>query len=436
MQGRLALWLTLGILMFAAASGVFAFLTVYHEATEFMDDELRQVAALLERHKLPIPEDTAVSELSSSIKTKTAIVVRKLGSDAVGSLLPELPPDMPGGLQTIRSDGHEWRLFVTTRQPGERFAAGQRVILRNDIARQGAVAALLSLLLVMGFAAAGSCLIIRHVFTPVRALAKLVDQREDLDLTLLETHHVPSEILPFLEAVNRMLTRVNRAVETQRRFVADAAHELRSPLTALSLQAEHLAAADMSPQARERLARLGQGLNRARDLLAQLLALARAQANPREDMRAESLSLLLRQILEDMMPLAEARNIDLGVLSLDEATIQTPPHALAVILKNLLDNAIRYTPPGGRVDISASCADESVILVITDTGPGIPPAERERVFEPFYRLPGHDVTGSGPGLAIAKTLTTQLGGTIHLTDAPEGPGLRVIARFPTRLRLA
>ena len=233
-----------------------------------------------------------------------------------------------------------------------------------------------------------------------------------------------------------MLTRVNRAVETQRRFVADAAHELRSPLTALSLQAEHLAAADMSPQARERLARLGQGLNRARDLLAQLLALARAQANPREDVRAESLSLLLRQILEDMMPLAEARNIDLGVLSLDEATIQTPPHALAVILKNLLDNAIRYTPPGGRVDISASCADESVILVITDTGPGIPPAERERVFEPFYRLPGHDVTGSGPGLAIAKTLTTQLGGIIHLTDAPEGPGLRVIARFPTRLRLA
>ena len=199
--------------------------------------------------------------------------------------------------------------------------------------------------------------------------------------------------------------------------MADAAHELRSPLTALSLQAEHLAAADMSPQARERLARLGQGLNRARDLLAQLLALARAQANPREDMRAESLSLLLRQILEDMMPLAEARNIDLGVLSLDEATIQTPPHALAVILKNLLDNAIRYTPPGGRVDISASCADESVILVITDTGPGIPPAERERVFEPFYRLPGHDVTGSGPGLAIAKTLATHLGGTIHLTDA-------------------
>ena len=276
MQGRLALWLTLGILMFAAASGVFAFLTVYHEVTEFMDDELRQVAALLERHKLPIPEDTAVSELSSPIKTKTAIVVRKLGSDAVGSLLPELPPDMPDGLQTIRSDDHEWRLFVTTRQSGERFAVGQRVILRNDIARQGAVAALLPLLLVMGFAAAGSCLIIRHVFTPVRALAKLVDQREDLDLTLLETHHVPSEILPFLEAVNRMLTRVNRAVETQRRFVADAAHELRSPLTALSLQAEHLAAADMSPQARERLARLGQGLNRARDLLAQLLALARA----------------------------------------------------------------------------------------------------------------------------------------------------------------
>ena len=110
--------------------------------------------------------------------------------------------------------------------------------------------------------------------------------------------------------------------------------------------------------------------------------------------------------------------------------------AITQVIYNLLDNAIRYTPPGGRVDISASCADESVILVITDTGPGIPPAERERVFEPFYRLPGHDVTGSGPGLAIAKTLTTQLGGIIHLTDAPEGPGLRVIARFPTRLRLA
>lgn len=143
----------------------------------------------------------------------------------------------------------------------------------------------------------------------------------------------------------------------------------------------------MSPQARERLARLGQGLNRAAICLAQLLVWPGPKANPREDMRAESLSLLLRQILEDMMPLAEARNIDLGVLSLDEATIQTPPHALAVILKKLLDNAIRYTPPGGRVDISASCADESVILVITDTGPVSPPPSGNACLSPFTGCP-------------------------------------------------
>ena len=220
-------------------------------------------------------------------------------------------------------------------------------------------------------------------------------------------------------------------MEVQRRFVADAAHELRTPLTALSLQAERLEAAEMSFLARERLLRLRRGLNRARSLINQLLTLARAQGPQREKSEELSLEEMFRRTLEDLIPLAEERSVDLGVTSREDVLVMAPPHAVAAVLRNLVDNAIRYTPAGGRVDLYAGYEEGCPVLTVSDTGPGIAEEEAARVFEPFYRCGGTTAAGSGLGLSIVKTLTESWGESVRLEDLGRDgrTGLRVRVSF-------
>jgi two-component system OmpR family sensor kinase len=192
----------------------------------------------------------------------------------------------------------------------------------------------------------------------------------------------------------------------QRRFVADAAHELRSPLTALSLQAERLAEADLSAQAQERLRALRQGIARGRQLLDQLLSLARAQSDVRPPPARVSVHEVYRRVLEDLMPLAQARQIDIGVEGAPDVAVWTSELDLFTLVRNLADNAIRYTPEGGRVDLIAEDTEGQVTLRVRDNGPGIPPTERDRVFDPFYRTPVQRRSAPGWGCPSCRPSPT------------------------------
>jgi two-component system OmpR family sensor kinase len=189
----------------------------------------------------------------------------------------------------------------------------------------------------------------------------------------------------------------------------------------------------MSVAARERLDTLRTGVQRTRTLLDQLLALAQAQEIIDRNFAPISLWQTLRAIIEDMMPLAEAKGIDLGVTDKSDALVAAREIDLKMMIKNLMENAIRYTPNGGTVNLSVRRRSERVIFQVDDTGPGIPMAERERVFDPFYRILGSDTQGSGLGLSIVKTITARIGAVIYLEDAKtqQGhPGLRVVVEFP------
>ena len=223
-------------------------------------------------------------------------------------------------------------------------------------------------------------------------------------------------------------------MDEQRRFVADAAHELRSPLTALSLQAERLADAEMSANAQERLSTLRKGIERGRTLLDQLLALARAQSSANTSNTTVSVQQVYRRVLEDLMPLAEAKGIDIGVVSDPDAHVLVSEVDLITLVKNLVDNAIRYTPTSGRVDLSFLATKEGTTLVVEDNGPGIPEAERERVFDPFYRVLGSDEIGSGLGLSIVQTISARVGAKVSFGYASDQSrsGLRVMVTFPLR----
>ena len=416
LQFRLAAWLSVLIVAIAAVGGVIAFKTALHEANELQDGQLEQVAALVTPRTLAVMEREALGKVPGA-DAEAKLVIQTLDEHAPLALAPGLAD----GVQNATVDGTRWRLVVRTLDDGRRVAIGQKTAGRDEIARNSALATVMpfgALALVLMVALP---LIVRRMFRPLKTLSASLDERPEHDLSALAEDALPAEITPFVVAINRLLARVEASVALQRRFVADAAHELRSPLTALSLQAERLSASALPDAARERLDALRRGLARTRSLLNQLLMLARLQQRSGIDPARLRVQEVFRNVLEDLMPLAEAKQIDIGVASADEVFVHAPQADFTILVKNLVDNAIRYTPDGGRVDLATGMSGARAWIRVEDSGPGIAPEERARVFDPFYRVLGSDTEGSGLGLSIVGTIAARIGAKVELADAsPHG----------------
>jgi two-component system OmpR family sensor kinase len=237
--------------------------------------------------------------------------------------------------------------------------------------------------------------------------------------------------------MNDLLARLQASVERERAFIADAAHELRTPLTALHLQVQGLRDAAPGPERDEAVQRLQAGVERATRLVEQLLALAREERGGVRQREPVAICDLVREMVEDLLPLADARDVDVGMTRADPVVVDGNRDALRVLVRNVLDNAIRHSPSGGQVDVSVehgAGAGKRALLLVTDQGPGIAPAERERVFDRFYRVPGAAAGGSGIGLALVRSVARHHGGEVRLEDAPSGSGLRVAVELPALAR--
>lgn len=431
-QLKLSFTLSAAILFVAAVAGVFSFLSALDEAHELQDDVLRQVAQLMDRQRLP-PAASTIDARPRNSEEESRVIVQRLGDENRsrlsidgGGALP-LPAALVDGMHTLDLGGETFRVLVRTTAAGERIAIAQESGFRNEIARDSALRTTMPFLVLVPALLLIVTDLVRKMFKPIAMLSAEIDQRAEQDLHPIEESHLPIEVRPFAVAINRLLGRVDRAMDAQRRFVADAAHELRSPLTALSLQAERLAAAEMSAEARARLFALRAGIERGRSLLDRLLTLAKAQVSGESPGRPVSAQAIYRRVLEDLMPLAEAKQIDIGVEGAQDAEVWVSEPDLIALVRNLVDNAIRYTPEGGRVDLSIATADGQTLLGIRDTGPGIPPAERDRVFDPFYRVLGNEQVGSGLGLSIVQAIARRIGAEIRLgfSDEVKRAGLSV-----------
>lgn len=440
LQFKLSAWLLLVILGIALLAGIFSFASAFEEANELQDDQLRQIGALVNHDQLPNMSG-AVDTNVPDTDPESRVVIRVLPAPgaSLGAVTPAsgdaayaLPPNLPDGIQTVDLNAEPWRLFIRTLDSGTRIAVGQQTAGRDEIARNSALRTLMPFVILIPVLLLLVGNLIRQMFKPLKQLADDLDQRSENDLDAISGSNMFTEVRPFVVAINRLLARVAQSVALQRRFVADAAHELRSPLTALTLQAERLGATDLSSEARARLATLRRGLQRTRALLDQLLELARAQGPIYSEGVPVSTRNVFRQVLEDLLPLAAIKQIDLGMTEGADANINTREIDLKTLLKNLVDNAIRYTPQGGQVDLSVQTRANEVILQIEDTGPGIAEHEYLRVFDPFYRVLGNDEAGSGLGLSIVKTIADRIGAEIRLSKSglqPNASGLRVSVIF-------
>ncbi|CAI8794776.1 ATP-binding protein [Pseudomonas sp. fls2-241-R2A-110] len=434
-QVRLSVTLSLAILIVAALAGFFAFFSAINETHEMQDETLRQVAILFDRQRMtlhyPVAEQVAGDDEESRVIVQyLADSTKASGSDDATTPLP-FPTGLGDGFSTLSVAGENFRVLVRTTASGERIVVAQEADVREKEARKSAWRSLLPFLILFPVLLLVVSDLVRKLFRPIATLSEEIDQRDEQALHPIDENHLPTEIRPFVVAINRLLTRVAQSMETQRRFIADAAHELRSPMTALSLQAERLSAIEMSAAAHQRLLPLTQGIERSRKLIDQLLALASAQSSAERSQASVSVHDIYRRVLEDLLPLAERRHIDIGVESFEDVQVVGNEMDLLILVRNLVDNAIRYTPVGGRVDLAVEMAGESVVLEVKDSGPGISAEEQLLVFDPFYRSLGTDESGSGLGLAIVKAIADRMGAHLRLSfsDEKNRSGLCVSVRL-------
>ncbi|MFP7633575.1 ATP-binding protein [Pseudomonas veronii] len=416
-QLRLSVTLSLAILLVALLASVFAFVSAFEEAHEQQDATLRQVAMLFDRQQMTLhyPQGQAIDDDEES-----RVIIQHLGDGrhATGNNDEALPLPFPttlaDGLATVEVAGEAFRVLVHTTSHGERIAVAQEQDVRDKDARESAWRSLLPFLILFPVLLLVVGDLVRKLFRPIGMLAAEIDQRAEQELHPIDEQHLPTEVRPFVVAINRLLAHVGQSMDSQRRFVADAAHELRSPMTALSLQAERLADTDLSPASRERFLPLSRGIERGRKLIDQLLALAAAQSPSVRVQGPLSVHGIYRQVLEDLLPLAERKQIDIGVDSTEDVQVVFNALDLFTLVKNLVDNAIRYTPQGGRIDLSVGWVEGAVLLQVKDTGPGIAVKEQARVFDAFYRSLGSEEAGSGLGLSIVKAISERTGCRVQL----------------------
>lgn len=345
-------------------------------------------------------------------------------------------PQVGTGFQTLAVQGEAWRVF-TLDEGGRTIQVAAPVSLRSDRASAMALRILVPILAAIPLFGILIWLLVGRELEPLERIARAIRRREPASLEPLATGRLPQEVQPMVSELNALLARLREALDTQKRFTADAAHELRSPVAALALQVQ-LAERAHTPEGRaSALKELSRGIERARRLVQQLLDYARLEPGVNaQPFGPVDLAQLARETVGTHAARAEKLGVDLGAEAPGSAVVAGSENELRSLIENLVDNALRYAPRDSAVTVSARAAGSGVALEVVDAGPGIPAEERERVFERFHRVQGDLTSGSGLGLSIAKAIVERHRGSILVADACPGagrPGLAVRVEIPLSL---
>ncbi|MCC6879551.1 MAG: sensor histidine kinase N-terminal domain-containing protein [Rhodocyclaceae bacterium] len=437
---RRLLVLLLGTVLAAwLATALFTYVDARHEIGEMLDAHLAQsaglVAAQLE-HEIEDDHDGAAPR-QYKYERKIAFQVwdRKGRLVLRSASAPETRlQSQSEGYGDATIDGKRWRIFSRWDERRHYLVqVAERYEFRDELAQSVASHLLHPLYFALPALALLVWLAVGAGLAPLAGVAHEVARRDPDNLAPLDAGRSPREVLPLVAALNALFGRLKDSLEQERRFTADAAHELRTPLAAIKTQAQVALGATEDAARGRALKNVVDGTDRAARLTEQLLVLARL--DPQTALpsgQTVDLQALAAQGVAEMAPSAAAKDVELGLEAGGAAPVSGDAVLLAVLLRNLLDNAVRYTPPGGEAEVSVQSVPDTVLLTVSDSGPGIPPAERASVFERFHRVLGSGEEGSGLGLSIVRRIADLHRAAVSLEAGPGGRGLKVVVRFPSR----
>ena len=433
LRARLTGALLLAVLAFAALQAAVTYRTARAETEALFDAQMQRIALSLSgslgagalSDDAPAADTPAAREMIIQIWRADGVMLYR---SPQGRLLP---PQTAIGFSDTVAGGEPYRIYAL-RTATQVVQVAQQTEARGRMAGQLALSAVLPVALLAPVLMLIVWWVVGRAIGPIERVRRQVAARRPDDLAPLPTAGLPAEVRPLVGEMNGLLTRLSAAWDALTHFTADAAHELRSPLAALRLQAQSLQRAPDDATRAIATERLLAGIDRATRLVEQLLALARQEgAGEGAELVSLDLTALARNALADAEPEAARHAI---ALTLDAPTahvvLRADEAALAVLLRNLLGNALRHTPPGGQVRVGVREEASVIDLTVEDSGPGIAPDERARVLDRFYRVPGTPGHGSGLGLAIVRAIAERHGAALTLDASPTLGGLRVMLRWP------
>jgi two-component system OmpR family sensor kinase len=435
----LLVWLLLGLVAVAVLASVATYFDTKREIGELFDLQLKQLAYSTRIDDLIRGRQPSVSGPGADRATGVSEIVTQIW-DRDGVLVyysrpgTGLPVPATEGYSDVLQNGRAWRVYTHV-EGRHALQVAHALDERREIAAQSALRTLLPLAALIPFLGVLIWYAVGRGLRPLETMSHAVARRQPDAMAPLAEGGLPEELRPLANSLNALLARLSDALNAQRRFTADAAHELRTPLAALKLQVELVERAPDDAARAAALAELEDGVDRASHLVEQLLAMARLEPEALAKNFGDcDLVGLAKDVIVARAALAADKSIDLGLARESTVHARGDAASLSMLLANLLDNALRYTPGGGRIDVAVDDDAGHAVISVADTGPGIPVQDRERAFDRFHRgantEDGRGPTGSGLGLSIVKRIADAHGATVTLDAGSDGHGLVVRVRFP------
>jgi two-component system OmpR family sensor kinase len=422
LKARIIITLVALLLIVSAIEAAAAFWLSRRHIDELMDSHLQGAAVWLSAGKVGTLGNTGPPQ--HSVDGFVGQVWQQGISVPTDNTEPDVLFDRnaPAGFSSGQIDGRTYRIYTLRRDDGAiTWQVGQPLDFRQRTATQSAIDSLLPSLVRIPLVGIAIMLLVNAAFVPLTRASAEAEAVGVGRLEPLEVAHVPKEVRPFADSINRMIARLQLGIEAEKRFLSDAAHELRTPIAALQLRVDNLANAPDEASRAECVQDLREALARNATTIRQLLELARADARLADaELAPVEVCELIQRLVADLLPVADARQIDLGVKRFEPAQVSAREGELRMAVRNLMENALRYTLANGCIDIEVFEEAGQAVVRVTDTGPGIPEASLERVFDRFYRLDTSGVDGSGLGLSIVKSVVAKYRGTVVLENRDDG----------------
>lgn len=414
----------------ALVGAIAAYVSTEHESNEFLDLQQSQIARYVGDLTFISPAEAALPPHDTEDDYVIEVTYGDGRPPKTSGSTTIIPDQSRTGFSEFENSVGHWRVFSLV-TPGRTVQVAQQLVVRKELATDAAFRATLPFVLAVPLSWLVVSLVVGRLFQGLEGLAQEMGERDATDHTVVDIRAAPREVLPMVISFNQILTRLREVMTRQRNFLSDAAHELRTPLAALSIQIGNLARAGPNElEFNTRMGELQEGARRVSALTAQLLTIARYDSVDAERANEEvSLDELAKEVVSALLPLADEQMIDLGFSELQPVIINSSAVDIRTMLEILVANAVRYSPAGSEVDVSLSRDEQGICLTVLDDGPGVPEAALPRLTERFYRGTNPQTEGTGLGLAIAKAIAERRGIALHLSNRQGRPGFCAELRF-------